>query len=101
MEIIFNLHNNGIYSWKSSLYNFTINDFDIINDEIYNYENKIFIQQFVLLSFPQIHLRDEEMKQGPILSLFSNDELKEYSERSKKRSKLKKRKKSDNIDYNR
>ena len=87
-------------NWKNSLFNFIINDFDIKNDEIYNYENKIFIQQFVLLSFPQLHLGDEEMKKGPILSLFSPEELKTYSIRSKKKSKNK-TKKNNNRDFNR
>ena len=81
------LHTNEINTWKSSLYNFIINDFDIKNEEIYKYENMIFIQQFILLSFPQIHLGDKDLKSGPILSLFSKEELKEYSEKSRKKSK--------------
>ena len=85
---------------KYFIFNFIINDFDIKNYEIYNYENKIFIQQFVLLSFPQLHLGDEEMKRGPILSLFSPEELKAYSERSKKRAKQK-RKKNNNKEFDR
>ena len=73
------LYNKETSGWKQKLYDYINNDFEIKNDEIYNFENKIFIQQFVLLSFPQIHLRDEESKKAPILSLFSNEELKEYS----------------------
>ena len=69
--------------WKRDLYDYISNNFDIKNEDIYNYENKIFIQQFVLLSFPQIHLGDEESKEAPILSLFSNEELKEYSSHQK------------------
>ena len=89
------LHTKEINTWKSSLYNYVINDFDIKHEEIYKLENKIFIQQFILLSFPQIHLGDKELKSGPILSLFSKEELKEYSEKSRKRSK-KRRKKNFN-----
>ena len=83
------LKTNRLQNWRYSLYDFIQNE--LSDDRVYIYENQIFIQQFVLSSFPQFYLKDDERNKDPILFLFSPQELKSYSERSRKYSKKKKK----------
>jgi len=79
-------------SWKYHLYNYILNDQDIVNSNynIYFFENRIFTEQFFLLSFPQLYYRDSKRKEDPVIFLFSQDELKSYYSNSNKISKSRK-----------
>ena len=67
-------------SWKYHVYNYIMNDEDIINSNFnfYYFENQIFTEQFFLLNFPQLYYRDSKRKEEPVLFLYNNDELKSY-----------------------
>ena len=84
------LNTKKLQNWRYSLHDFIQND--LFNEQVYLYENQIFIQQFVLSNFPQFYLKDDERNKDPILFLFSPKELKSYSERRKKYKKKKKKK---------
>ena len=89
------LYTKSTKSWKATLY-YYIKD-ELINYKTYFFENDIFLRQFIFSCFPQFYIVDDERKQGPILSLFDNEELKSYSVREKKKKDMqKKNKKEDN-----
>ena len=56
------------------------------------------MRQFIFSCFPQFYIVDDERKQGPILSLFDNEELKSYSVREKKKKDMQKKNKKEEND---
>ena len=90
------LYTKNSKSWKYHLYNFITSKEELNNQQIYFLENDIFLMQFIFSSFPQFYIAEPDRKQGPILSLFDQDELKSYTIRAKKKKdKLNKNKKEE------
>ena len=86
--------------WKNSLFKFIRNehDYKVQNYEIYFLQNEIFMSQFSLLINPGLYMKSRNEDVNPILFLFSPEELKEYTEKTKKNTK--KTKKENNKDNN-
>ena len=83
-------------SWKYILYNY-IKD-ELSNNQTYFFENDIFLRQFVFSCYPQFYIADTDRKQGPILSLLDNEELKSYSIREKKKKDKRNKKENKHIE---
>jgi len=86
--------------WKNSLFKFIRNehDYKVQNYEIYFLQNEIFMSQFSLLINPGLYMKSRNEDVNPILFLFSPEELKEYTEKTKKNTK--KTKNENNKDNN-
>ena len=86
--------------WKNPLFKFIRNehDYKVQNYEIYFLQNEIFMSQFSLLINPGLYMKSRNEDVNPILFLFSPEELKEYTEKTKKNTK--KTKKENNKDNN-
>ena len=85
--------------WKISLFDFIRNEheYKVQNYEIYFLQNEIFMSQFSLLINPGLYMKSRNENVNPILFLFSQDELKEYTERTKK-NKIKKKQENNDED---
>ena len=79
-------YSNNEKNWKNSLFNFIRNEheYKVQNYEIYFIENLTFISQFSLLRNPELYMKTRKDDENPILFLFSQEELKEYSDNSRK-----------------
>ena len=73
--------------WKNTLFDFIRNEheYKVQNYEIYFLQNEIFMSQFSLLINPGLYMKSRNENVNPILFLFSPEELKEYSEKTKKK----------------